>query len=190
MAAPSCRPSTSQFLSASLGCWFQLGGVKGFGRLSLCVSLPPQKWKVLIYLFCGCYQHHSFLPPYFSLLQCEVSCLIYFLVLCGTRHSMGSLHGQELQPTVPSPITVRGRGHFYCSVNGAFSWQPYSCSIISHLFDQQGKISPAGTSGGTPHTLYLHRQPHLTSTDFLTHFNHKEHSHQATLEFRKQPSLF
>ncbi|CAG02042.1 unnamed protein product [Tetraodon nigroviridis] len=38
----------------------------------------------------------------------EVSCLIYFLVACRARRSTGTLHGLEVQPTVPSPITCAG----------------------------------------------------------------------------------
>lgn len=51
--------------------------------------------------------------------------------------------GLELKPTVPGPITARGRGRFHCSVNGAFPWQPYSGSIIPPFWTSMGrKVQP------------------------------------------------
>lgn len=91
------------------------------------------------------------------------------------RRSTGALRRLELKPTVPGPITARGRGHFYCSVNGAFPWQPYSRSIIPPFWTSRGRkvqlgpLEPPHPSSPPPTAHHQHRlsdlfQPQRTFT--------------------------
>lgn len=89
--------------------------------------------------------------------------------------------GLELKPTVPGPITARGRGRFHCSVNGAFPWQPYSGSIIPPFWTSMGRKVQPGHLEAHPLPAPFpprqpptpHHQPHITRTDFLTYFYHE-----------------
>lgn len=106
----------------------------------------------------------------------------------------------------PSPVQLQQEEEtFLLFCEWGISMATVQSLNYSSILDQQGKKSPAGTSGAPlfhpqthtplfplppPPSSPTQHQPHITNTDFLTYFNHKEPLHRARLEYRKQPSSF